>query len=42
MYIDAHVHCRDEEQSDKETVAHALKIAERAGVGSLGEIVEKG
>ena len=35
MYIDAHVHCRDEEQSDKETIAHALEVAKRAGVDAI-------
>lgn len=32
MYIDTHGHFRDEEESGKETIKHALEIAERAGV----------
>src|SRR3989338_3183373 len=35
MYIDAHVHCRDEEQIDKETIAHDLEVAKRAGVDAI-------
>jgi len=35
MYIDPHVHCRDEEQSDKETIQHALSVAEKAGVDAI-------
>lgn len=35
MYIDPHVHCRDGEQSYKETIAHALSVAERAGVDAI-------
>ena len=35
MYIDPHVHCRDGKQSYKETIAHALSIAERAGFTAL-------
>ncbi len=30
MYIDPHVHCRDGKQSYKETIKHALYVAERA------------
>ncbi len=33
--IDPHVHCRDWEESHKETVAHALHVAERAGVSAI-------
>ena len=35
MYIDPHVHCRDEKQEHKETIAHALKVAERAGFTAI-------
>lgn len=35
MYIDDHVHCRDEEQSDKETIAHALEVAEHSGLSAI-------
>ncbi len=35
MYIDPHVHCRDEEQSDKETIEHALHVAELSGIPGL-------
>ncbi len=35
MFIDPHVHCRDEEQAYKETIAHALKTAERAGFTAI-------
>jgi dihydroorotase len=35
MFIDPHVHCRDEEQAHKETIAHALKVAERAGFTAI-------
>ncbi len=35
MYLDAHVHCRDEEQSDKETIAHALSVAEDSGLDAI-------
>ncbi|HSU72274.1 MAG TPA: dihydroorotase [Candidatus Binatia bacterium] len=35
MFIDPHVHCRDEEQSAKETIAHALHVAERAGFTAI-------
>jgi len=31
MFIDPHVHCRDGAQAYKETVKHALKVAEKAG-----------
>jgi len=39
MYVDSHVHCRDEEQSEKETIAHVLKVAENAGVDAIFDIV---
>jgi len=35
MYIDPHVHCRDFEQTQKETIAHALKVAESVGIGAI-------
>ena len=35
MFIDCHVHCRDFEQSHKETVAHALKVAKDSGVSAI-------
>ena len=35
MFIDPHVHCRDGKQAYKETVAHALAIAERAGMTAI-------
>ena len=38
MYIDAHVHCRDEEQSDKETIEHALHVAEDSGLSAIFDI----
>lgn len=36
--IDTHVHCRDEEQSYKETIAHALSVADRAGYTLIMDI----
>jgi len=33
--IDPHVHCRDWEQSYKETIEHALSVAERAGLSGI-------
>lgn len=33
--IDPHVHCRDWEQSHKETIKHALSVAERAGLSGI-------
>jgi dihydroorotase len=33
--IDPHVHCRDGNQSYKETIAHALSVAYRAGVSAI-------
>lgn len=36
MYIDPHVHCRDgKKESHKETVEHALKVAESVGVNAI-------
>ena len=35
MFIDPHVHCRDGTQSYKETIAHALSVAERAGMSAI-------
>ncbi|HLD33677.1 MAG TPA: dihydroorotase family protein [Candidatus Nanoarchaeia archaeon] len=35
MFIDPHVHCRDGKQSYKETIAHALSVAERAGMTAI-------
>jgi len=35
MYIDSHVHCRDWEQNDKETIAYALYVAEKSGVDAI-------
>ncbi|MBT4136216.1 dihydroorotase [archaeon] len=33
--IDSHVHCRDWFQEDKETIAHALRVAERNGLDGI-------
>jgi dihydroorotase len=33
--IDPHVHCRDWDQKYKETIAHALDVAERAGISGI-------
>ena len=35
MFIDPHVHCRDGKQSYKETIVHALSVAERAGFTAI-------
>ncbi len=35
MFIDPHVHCRDGSQAHKETIAHALSVAERAGFTAI-------
>lgn len=35
MFIDPHVHCRDGRQAHKETISHALSVAERAGVDAI-------
>ena len=33
--IDPHVHCRDWAQSHKETISHALSVAERIGLSGI-------
>lgn len=38
MYIDSHVHCRDEEEKEKETISHALHVAEDSGVSAIFDI----
>ncbi len=35
MYIDSHVHCRDDEESKKETNEHALRVAEDSGLSGI-------
>jgi len=35
MYIDPHVHCRDGKQAYKETISHALSVAEKAGFTAI-------
>ena len=35
MFIDPHVHCRDGKQAYKETIAHALSVADRAGFTAI-------
>ena len=35
MFIDPHVHCRDGKQAYKETIKHALSVAERAGFTAI-------
>jgi dihydroorotate dehydrogenase subfamily 1 len=35
MYIDSHVHCRDGKQAYKETIKHALEVAQKAGVDAI-------
>ena len=35
MYIDSHVHCRDGNERDKETIEHALKVAEDSGLSAI-------
>ncbi len=35
MFIDPHVHCRDGKQAYKETIAHALSVAERGGFTAI-------
>ncbi|MFH1586197.1 MAG: dihydroorotase [archaeon] len=35
MYIDCHVHCRDEWESRKETIAHALEVARDSGLSAI-------
>lgn len=39
MYIDEHVHLRDEEQAYKETIRHGLEVAKMAGVDAVFDIV---
>lgn len=38
MFIDPHVHCRDADQAYKETIPHALSVAERAGFTAIFDI----
>lgn len=38
MYIDCHVHLRDEEQKNKETVVHGLRVAEDSGLDCIIEM----
>ncbi|MDD9954481.1 MAG: dihydroorotase [Candidatus Woesearchaeota archaeon] len=35
MFIDPHVHCRDGKQAYKETIKHALAVAEKAGMTAI-------
>lgn len=35
MFIDSHVHCRDFEESHKETIEHALRVAEDSGLSGI-------
>ncbi len=35
MFIDPHVHCRDEEQAYKESIMHALAVAKDSGVDAI-------
>jgi len=35
MYIDSHVHARDWEEKHKETIAHALRVAEDSGLAGI-------
>lgn len=35
MYIDCHTHCRDEKASYKETIEHALRVAEDSGLSGI-------
>lgn len=35
MYIDCHVHCRDFNQKHKETIVHALEVAEKVGLSAI-------
>ncbi len=35
MIIDSHVHLRDEEQADKETIKHGLEVARDSGVSAV-------
>ena len=38
MFIDPHVHCRDGNQSYKETIKHALSVAYRVGMSAIANI----
>jgi len=38
MYADMHVHFRDEEQSEKETIKHGLEVARDSGVSVVGDM----
>lgn len=35
MYIDCHVHLRDDEWKHKETIEHGLKVAEDSGLNAF-------
>lgn len=35
MIIDCHTHCRDEEQKEKETIEHALRVAEDSLISAI-------
>lgn len=35
MFIDPHVHCRDENEKKKDTIAHSLYVAEQAGATAV-------
>jgi dihydroorotase len=35
MFIDPHVHCRDGKEAYKETIEHALNVAEKVGVDAI-------
>ena len=35
MFIDPHVHCRDDDWAYKETVGHSLEVADKAGVDAI-------
>ena len=38
MFIYPHVHCRDGNQSYKETIKHALSVAYRVGMSAIANI----
>ena len=38
MFIDIHVHCRDGNQSYKETIEHALSVADRTGFSAIANM----
>jgi dihydroorotase len=42
MYIDNHVHCRDFKESYKETIAHALRVAEESGLSAIFDMGANG